>query len=87
MDRQSDAYRNATEADWAGVNLDECDIYPDGDERPIRTPEEFEADNWDSARQAPKTLDEAKAALAARIADPDAPDDESVAHAYDHLEA
>lgn len=83
MDRQSAAYRHATEADWAGVNLAECEVYSDGDERPIRTPEEFEADVWDAGREGPKTLVEAQAALAARIADPTAPDDESVAGAYD----
>jgi uncharacterized protein (DUF2126 family) len=86
MDRQSEAYRHATEADWAGVNLDECEIYTDGDERPIRTPEEFEAENWDAGREEPKSREQAKEALLARIADPRAPDDESVAHAYD-LEA
>lgn len=87
MDRQSAAFRHATEADWAGVDLAVCDVYPDGDERPIRTPEEWEADGWDAGREGPKSLAEAKAALAARIADPAAPDDESVAGAYDDLDA
>lgn len=87
MDRQSEAYRLATEADWAGANLAECDVYPDGDERPIRTPDYHEARYWDRARGEPKTLAEARAALAARIADPTAPDDASVAHAYDELGA
>lgn len=86
MDRQSEAFRHATEADWAGVDLDECDVYPDGDDRPIRAPEDYEADGWDYGRESPKTVAEAKAALAARIDDPSAPDDETVAGAYDHLE-
>lgn len=87
MDRQSEAYRLASEADWAGVNLAEADIYDDGDERPIRTPEEFESAEWDSGRESPKTIEEAREALVNRIADPNAPDDETDAHAYDDLEA
>lgn len=86
MDRQSEAYRHATEADWAGVDLAECVVYADGDPQPIATPEEWEAAGWDAGREPPKTLAEAKDALAARIADPAAPDDESVAGAYDDLE-
>jgi hypothetical protein len=86
MDTQSAAYRHATEADWAGVDVDECDVFPDGDERPIMTPEIYEANNWDDGREGPKTLDDAKAALLARIADPTAPDDESAAGAYDDLD-
>lgn len=87
MDRQSQVYRDATEADWAGVDLSTCDVYHDGDSRPIRTPEQFDAKGWDADREPPKTLEEARQALAARIVDPNAPDDESVAHAYDDLEA
>lgn len=87
MDRQGEAYRLATEAEWAGVNLTECDVYLDGDERPIRTPEYHEAHYWDRGREGPKTLAQAKEALVSRIADPYAPDDETMAHAYDDLEA
>lgn len=87
MDRQSAAYRHATEADWAGVNLAECEVYPDGDERPIRTPEDHEADNWDADREGPKSLAEAQAALAGRIANPSAPDGDEVVGVYDDLEA
>jgi hypothetical protein len=86
IDRQSAAYRHATEEDWAGVNLDECEVYEDGDPRPIAGPEEWEQTGWDTGREPPKTVGEAKAALAARIADPTAPDDESMAGAYDDLE-
>ncbi|HET9139230.1 hypothetical protein [Actinophytocola sp.] len=62
------------------------EIYHDGDPRPIRTPEEWEAAGWDAGREPPKTLAEARAALAARIADPNAPDDESLAGVYDDLD-
>jgi hypothetical protein len=48
--------------------------------------EDHEALHWDMGRATPKTVDEAKAALAARIADPTAPDDSTVAGAYDDLE-
>lgn len=87
MDRHSEAYRHATEADWAGVNLAECIVYQDDDPQPISTPEDHERARWDAGRDAPKTVAEARAALAARIADPAAPDDESMAGAYDDLES
>jgi hypothetical protein len=83
IDRQSEAYRHATEADWAGVDLTECAVYRDDDPEPIRTPEDHEQAEWDANRKNPKTVEEARRALAARIADPAAPDDESVASAYD----
>lgn len=86
MDRQSEAFRLATEADWFGIDLNEAEIYEDGDERPILPPEVFEAGAWDEEREPPKTLAEARAALATRIADPNAPDDESDSGAYDDLE-
>jgi hypothetical protein len=87
MDAQSAAYRHATEADWAGVDLAECEIYEDGDARPLKTAEEWEVENWDAGRDGPKTVAEAKEALAARIADPTAPDGDEVADAYNDLEA
>lgn len=86
MDRQSAAYRHATEADWAGVDPAEWVVYRDGDPRPISSPEHHEKANWDAGREPPKTPEEARAALAKRIADPRAPDDESMADAYDNLE-
>lgn len=86
-DRQSLAFRDATAADWMGTeDLSECDVYADDDPRPIRTPEEYEAEQWDAGRETPKSLAEAKDALAERIANPDAPDGDEVAHAYDHVE-
>lgn len=52
----------------------------------IKLPDDYEAELWDAGRGEPKTLDEAREALAARIADPAAPDDESVRGAYDNVE-
>ena len=60
--------------------------YQPGDSAPIKTPEEWNAEGWDAGRQDPKTLDEARAGLAARIADPRAPDTEAESGAYDGLE-
>lgn len=87
MDRQGVAFRFATEVEWAGVDLAECELYEDGDERPIKTVGEWEVEQWDSGRERPKSLAEAKDALAARIADPHAPDGAEVIGAYDDLEA
>jgi hypothetical protein len=84
MDRQTEAFTGATEADWQ-VEAGQCEVYGPDDPRPIASPQEWNGRGWDAGRQPPKTLEEAKAALAARIADPNAPDDESVAGAYDHL--
>lgn len=86
MDRHSEAYRHATEADRAGVDVSECVVCPPDDTRPIRPPEVFEEARWDHGREGPKTAAQARQALAQRIADPAAPDDESVAGAYDDLE-
>jgi hypothetical protein len=49
----------------------------------IRLPDDWEADLWDAGRGTAKTVEEARAALAARIADLTAPDDETTATAYD----
>jgi hypothetical protein len=49
----------------------------------IRLPDDYEAELWDAGREGPKTVDEARDALAARIADPNAPDSDEVAGAYD----
>jgi hypothetical protein len=86
MDRQSAAYRQATEAAWAAVDPAEYVVHRDGDPEPIRTPEDHEQAEWDADREDPKTAEQAREALATRIADPAAPDDETVAGAYDHLE-
>ncbi len=68
------------------ARTDDAVVYEPGDTTPIKTPEEWAAEGWDSGRQNPKTLDEARAALAARIAAHDSSDTEADAGAYDALE-
>jgi hypothetical protein len=51
----------------------------------LALPEDYEAQQWDVGRGAPKTVTEAKSALRERISDPYAPDETSVAGAYDGL--
>jgi hypothetical protein len=52
----------------------------------IHGPEWYEARLWAAGREDPKTPAQAQAALAARIADPTAPDGAEVAYAYDELD-
>lgn len=61
-------------------------VHQPDDSTPIKSPEEWDAEGWDADRQSPKTLDEAREALATRIAAHDAPDTEADAGAYDGLE-
>jgi hypothetical protein len=61
-------------------------VHEPGDTTPIKTPQEWDAEGWDADRQQPKTLDEARAALAARIAARNAPDTDADAGAYDALD-
>jgi len=68
------------------TKIDDAVVYEPGDTTPIKTPEEWDAAGWDADRQSPKTLDEARAALTARIAAHDAPDTEADSGAYDALE-
>lgn len=86
-DPQSRAFREATEADsWDGdlTTLPGAVVHePLTNVGHIVLPDEYEAAGWDSDRDGPKTLAEARHALAARIADPAAPDTEDEAHAYD----
>jgi hypothetical protein len=87
-DPQRAAYTDADETDWAhqATLLEGCVVHEPGDLTDVREPDEWHAEGWDANRQPPKTLDEAKAALAARVADPDAPDTVDHLHAYDDLE-
>lgn len=88
MDRQSAAFRESGPEDWSSAaDQSGCVRYSPDDNTPVRSPEEWEAANWDTGCEAPKTIDEARAALAARIADSHAPDGDEVAGAYDDLEA
>ncbi|WP_439383371.1 hypothetical protein [Amycolatopsis lexingtonensis] len=60
-------------------------VHGPGDDTPVKSPEEWDAEGWDADRQGPKNLDEARASLAERIADPHAPDTEAEAGAYDDV--
>lgn len=88
-DPQREAYVGAEDSDWAreAELLDGAVVHEPGDLTGVREPDDWHAEGWDADRQPPKSLDEAKEALAARIADPSAPDTEEHAHAYDDEEA
>lgn len=86
-DTQAAAFRGATAADW--VDDDEmARLFEQGElavaTGPTRTVEEHEAEGWDAGRVGPKSLDEARAALAERVDDPSAPDDNPDAYAGLH---
>ncbi|MGH3989312.1 MAG: hypothetical protein ACRDTZ_18680 [Pseudonocardiaceae bacterium] len=91
-DPQSVAYREATDTDrWDGdlpaLVADGGAVYHEPLTRipaEVRLPGDYEAeDGWDTERENPKTLEQARAALAARIADPTAPDTDAHSGAYD----
>ena len=54
----------------------------DFDPQPGKTREDYEAEGWDSERAGPKSLEQARENLAARIADPACPDTDAEAGAY-----
>ena len=90
MDPQAAAFRNSTVADWiddermqAMFATGELTRWEPDDPAPIRRPEQWEADGWDSDREPARTPAQAREALAARIADPAAPDSEAESNAYD----
>lgn len=89
-DAQRRAFTDAGAADWAAEAelLADAVVHEPGDPNaePVRTPEEWDSTGWDENRDGPKSLDEAREALAARIADPHAPDTEATAGAYDDME-
>lgn len=93
LDAQSLAFRNATEV--ARVSDDELrqhtavvhpPLYSGQATKPLELPEDYEAKDWDAERIGPKSLAEARQALAERIADPVAPDGPEVEVAYDGLD-
>lgn len=95
MDRQSKAFREATEEDhWDGTltNLPAEAIHmPVRDPNKVYPREYFEESikrdgyiGWDAERTRPKTQTEAQAALEERIFDPSAPDDESEILSYSY---
>ena len=89
MDRQSQAFREAGPNDLVldeqiDLMIEDGALLIPGPSDPIKTPEEWNATGWDANADEPKTLEEAKAALQARVLDPHAPD--SDATAYDGLD-
>jgi hypothetical protein len=92
-DLQSRAFREATDADYWGDDIDalvqiEGAVYhtPITDISQILLPEQWEAEEWDKGRGDPKSVTEARDALAGRIADPSASDTDAEAGAYDDQE-
>lgn len=87
-DPQRTVFAEAGEADWAAAAnlMDDAVVHEPGDPDapPIRTPEEWDEDGWDSERQPPKTAREATGALAQRVAMPEAPD--TVTFDYESVE-
>lgn len=77
-DPQHAVFADAGESDWAAAAELMADAVvhepDDPDAPPIRTPEEWNEDEWDSERQPGKTTREATGALAQRVATPEAPD-------------
>lgn len=76
-----DEWHEAALVDHPDATLD--DLEPDGSRRTV---DEYERDGWDAERAGPKTLAQARENLAARIADPSAPDTPAELGAYDDLE-
>jgi hypothetical protein len=76
MDRQAEAFRLATPADWRAVAT--LERIPDS--TPVLPPEAFEG--WDEAAPGPKTVWEAERALLDRVFDPSAPDGDEDRAAY-----
>lgn len=91
MDRQSQAYREATDADhWD----DELETLPEGsialhpiNEQTIGTiklPEDYETEEWDKDKDGPKTDIQATLSILDRIKDNGAPDEIRDIEAYLH---
>lgn len=77
-DAQYAVFAESGESDWARAAelLDDAVVHEPGDPDapPIRTPEEWHDEEWDSERQPAKSAREATGALAQRVATPEAPD-------------
>lgn len=88
-DAQGRAFREAGDADHWDDNIDAMVEQGGTFYDPIESvddidlPDVVHATEWDADRLPPKTLEEAKAALAHRIADPAAPDGPESEGAYD----
>ena len=85
-DAQSRAFReNPRPTPDEELRLHAEAVHRSGSHRGVMLPEDWEALHWDSERSTPKTIDEARTALNARIFDPLAPDGREVLGAYDEL--
>jgi hypothetical protein len=86
-DSQSEAFREAAPDELVTDEQIEAMLRSgeliDGTGAPRVSIDDYEFLRWDAARVGPKTLDEARAALAARVDDPSAPDNDP--HAYDEV--
>lgn len=88
-DTQAEAFRGAGPDDWV-TDDDLAAMHDSGElqtvtDAPVRTVYEHEVSGWDAERVGPKSLEQAKAALADRVDDPQAPDDD--ASLYDGLDS
>lgn len=86
-DPQAEAFHAAHPDDLAGDEL-LAEMLRDGllvdtTDEPIVPVESHEAAHWDRERQGPKSVEQARDALASRVADPAAPDGDATA--YDDL--
>lgn len=83
IDPHAAVFRDAGPADWTSddliAGLLDRGLLEDTTDHPIAD----NPDGWDDERTGPKTIDEARAQLAARVADPTAPDNDATA--YDEL--
>jgi hypothetical protein len=86
MDRQSEAFRNATDEDhWSGQVTDDDTVHQElRSLSDITLPDDYDDDEWDTDKDGPKSLEEARTALDERIENPEAPDDEIDRGAYDN---
>lgn len=88
-DPQSSAYRDAGPQDWDETSLVD---HPHGSldsleaNRPAswaQVRDQYERAEWDAERAGPKSVEQARENLAARIDDPACPDSDAEAGAYD----
>lgn len=88
-DAQYAVFAESGESDWAAAAalMDDAVVHEPGDPDapPIRTPEEWDDDEWDSERQPAKSAREATGALAQRVATPEAPDAATVDYEFVEL--
>jgi len=88
-DPQSSVFRDAPPSAWDETRLVDHPNLTLADLDPLvqYSREEYEAAEWDADRAGPKTIEQARENLAARISDPAAPDTDDEAGAYDDEEA